>query len=171
MSLGNYIKPVKVKDKGQRGKWAEAEVRKVLQEMSDAKLRFAFNRNLDARAAGGKFPAQPGDFQWFYAFDKATTCNGILEVKQTEFADRLPHENFTQKSFNLVNKRELAGSIVTIIVCHYEEGVTKPKDAVWRMLPLERFRDRGGKGVGSWFFEPGEGVVEFRDIFENMLEI
>lgn len=170
MSLGKYVKPVKVKDKGQRGKWAEAEARKVLQKMSDDMLRFAFNRNLDARAAGGKFPAQPGDFQWFYQdVDCRETINGILEIKQTEEKNRLPHSNFTQESYNMVRKRELAGSRVVVVICHYEAGVTKPVDAVWRVFPLSRFKDRGVKGVGSWFFTEGEGVVEFKDIFKDML--
>lgn len=169
MALARFKAPAKQRDKGDYGKWAEKEVRKVLQEMSDAHLHFAFNRTLDARSAGGKFPAQAGDFQWFYNLPLIDiTCNGIIEVKQVEHLYRLPFKNFETDDYARVHKRELAGSRVLVLVAHKLEKM-KPKDVTWRALPLSYFADRNDvKGVGSWDLSEVP-LVDYKAVLKDLI--
>ena len=51
------------KSPANRGKYAEGKVRDYLKELDSAHVKFTFNRNLDAHAAGGRFQSQAGDFQ------------------------------------------------------------------------------------------------------------
>lgn len=147
--LGAYKKPVKVASVGQRGKWAEAEVQKLLKLKSDADLHFTANRTLDARAAGGRFPAQAGDFVW-YKLSEGVSSNGILEVKEVEHEFRLPFKNLDNDSYARMYKRELAGSQVLVLVAHRLPNM-RPAEVLWRALPLSYFANRNDvKGVGSW---------------------
>ena len=147
MPLGNYVKPVKSIDGAQKGKWAEAEVQKIFRAKSDDNLNFTFNRTLDARSAGGKFPAQAGDFQWFRLQDGAST-NGIIEVKEVQHLYRLPYKNFDKDAYARMRKRELAGSRCIVVIAHKLKDM-KPADVTWRILPLPYFADRN-PDVGSW---------------------
>lgn len=158
MALAQFIKSAAPKkaNLGTLGKWAEGEVRKVLQGLSDADLHFCFNRTLDARAAGGRFPAQAGDFQAFKLHRQGLanlgdySTNGIIEVKEVAHASRLPFKNLDEDSYGRMYKRELAGSRVLVLIAHRWPD-TKPADVVWRALPLSFFADRSKvKGVGSW---------------------
>lgn len=151
MSLAKFKVATVAQDKGQRGKWAEGEVRDVLKAMSDADKHFAFNRNLDARSAGGRFPAQAGDFQWFYLHPPTgDTYNGIVEVKEVQHLRLLPFKNLDTDSAGRMQKREWAGSQVLILVAHRLPKMAS-KDVKWRAADLSYFADRSKeKGVGSW---------------------
>lgn len=148
-----------------RGKWAESEVRKELQAMEAAHLRFTFNRIPDAKA--GSFQPAAADFQWF--FDTALkgsytanegigvfnanfpwTRNGLIEVKEIEHLTRLPHGKFGTEKIAHMKKRQLAGAECMVLVAHKLKGMRKP-DVTWRCAPFEFFRDTVyEKGVGSW---------------------
>ena len=141
MSLSRFAKAAVQKNVAERGKWAESEVRKVLLEMSEKHMRFAFHRITDARSAGGKAPAQAADFWWSYT-DGKTTPHGLLEVKEVEHISRLPYKNLSPESYARMRKRELAGAKVFVLVAHRTD-VT-----VWRFLPLSDFG--GPRPGGSW---------------------
>lgn len=141
MSLSKFTKAAVEKNVAERGKWGESEVRKVLLEMSEKHLRFASHRVLDARSAGGKLPAQAGDFFWSYT-DGKTTPHGLLEVKEVEHATKLPYKNLSPESYARMRKRELAGAKVFVLVAH------RTGETVWRFLPLSDFG--GPRPGGSW---------------------
>lgn len=165
MSLSKFTKAAVEKNVAERGKRAESEVRKVLLEMSEKHLRFASHRVLDARSAGGKLPAQAGDFFWSYT-DGKTTPHGLLEVKEVEHAAKLPYKNLSPESYARMHKRELAGAKVFVLVAHRVPAVTVVKSravglsvasslqatdsttTVWRFLPLANFG--GPRPGGSW---------------------
>lgn len=118
-----------------RGKKPEAEVKKVL-EAHDAKTAaFDWHRNYDAHTAGGRFPRQVGDFEFY-----APGVHGIIEVKEVNHACRLPHKNFNTDAVAKLRKRRLAGGYIYVMVYF------TPLDQ-WRILHLDRFLTRDG---GSW---------------------
>lgn len=150
--------------KGDRGKWAEAEVRKVLASIEKANFRFAFNRIPDAR--GGFLQPADADFQWFYdtGYRGAAplvqpdiwsyTRNGVIEVKEVEHLFRLDHGNFSSDKIGRVWRRHMAGCEALVLVAHKLKGMRKP-DVTWRLVPLKFFRDTVYvKGVGSWDLSP-----------------
>lgn len=176
MPLAQFVRAAAPKKAsvGARGKWAETEVRKVLQGMSDADLHFCFNRTLDARSAGGRFPAQAGDFQSFKLYRQGLanlgdySTNGLIEVKEVEHAFRLPFKNLDEDSYARMHKRELAGSRVLVLIAHRWPD-TKPSAVVWRALPLSYFADRSKvKGVGSWDLS-AVPVADYRQAILNFL--
>lgn len=163
-------------DPSNRGKTAEAAVRKLLKDLEGAHMAFTFNRCLDAHAAGGKFPAQAGDFQAFLAghyntgrvwvpgsaTDPGThlPCgrNFIVEVKEVKHDFRLPHKNYSTDKVARVQKRVLAGTEAIVVVLH---TTTK----TWRAVPFALFQTRTG---GSWDlrqFEPVDMPTALREFF------
>lgn len=155
-----------------RGKVAEAAVKKFLKDTEGAIMEFTFNRCLDAHAAGGKFPAQAGDFQAFYKFDlplgesgfisrmgmPTISRNFIIEVKEVKHDFRLPHGNYSTDKVARVSKRVLAGTEAIVVVLH---TTTK----TWRAVPFAFFQTRAG---GSWDlrqFEPVDMPTALREFF------
>jgi hypothetical protein len=117
---------------GQRGKWAEDQVRSWMKKRSDADARFAFNRYPDARA--GSLQSAPSDFE--------ASCRGthfkveVKEVKITTVATRrLPQANFSVDKVARMNKWRLAGDQCWVVVCHKGEG----RHQEWRLVPLDIF--------------------------------
>ena len=107
-------------DVGQRGKAAEKRVDAVLKKWND-KAGFAYWRLPDTRAARNYLPAQPGDFGFF--------CNkrgGIIEVKATEHAYRLPKGKIAQ--LPMLRVLAMAGAHSVILIHHSKEDV-------WRAVP------------------------------------
>lgn len=136
-----------------RGKFAEGEVRKFLKLLESEALGFTFNRVQDAHAAGGRFAAQAGDFQAFRKFKTAgasdLSANWIIEVKQTEMKDRLPYKNYSEDKVARVVKRQLAGSIPVVLICHGNDA-----KALWRIVPLLVFQSRNPETPsGSWLLK------------------
>ena len=146
-----------------RGKVSEKAVRDVLKDLEKAHMHFTFNRCYDAHSAGGRMPAQAGDFQAFYADTRnayvvLSQCpigptvelkdvtpfqfsrNFIVEVKEVKHDFRLPHGNYSTDKVARVQKRVLAGTEAIVMVLH---TTTK----VWRAVPFDVFRTRTG---GSW---------------------
>lgn len=145
-------------DPANRGKFAEGETKKHLLALETKHARFCFNRNLDAHAAGGKFPAQAGDFQAFgqyftdpdYAASHPNSCcamhtrNFIIEVKETKLPNRLPYKNYSFDKVARVNKRVLAGTEAIVMICHMPAKQ-------WRAVPQAFFAERDPlKPSGSW---------------------
>lgn len=108
---------------GQRGKKAEADVRKFLEAFSRAKVDFDYERLHDARAARGAFQSQAGDFAVY-----APWYHGLLEVKEVEHDYRLPMSRVSAQ-YGRMLKRHLAGGIVLVLVYH---STTKK----WRVVPF-----------------------------------
>lgn len=165
-------------DPANRGKVAEAAVKKFLKDTEGAIMEFTFNRCLDAHAAGGKFPAQAGDFQAFLqgslhltVAEKGVTAlwsrspggvpcprNFIIEVKEVKHDFRLPHGNYSPDKVARVSKRVLAGTEAIVVVLH-----TTTKQ--WRAVPFAFFQTRTG---GSWDlrqFEPVDMPTALREFF------
>jgi len=115
---------------GQRGKWAEGQVKKWMDARSKADARFAFNRYPDARA--GSLQTAPSDFE--------ASNHGVhfkVEVKEVTIpAERksriVPEKNFSADKVARMVKWQLAGDQCWVIVCH------RPMDE-WRLVPLEVF--------------------------------
>lgn len=120
---------------GSRGKYAEGKVRDYLKARSDAVATFDFERILDARSAGGRFPSRPGDFGFY-----TPLCHGLIEVKEVDHEFRLPHKNFSTEQVGKLRKRQMAGGYILILVYH------KPSK-LWRHVEFEYLEGREG---GSW---------------------
>lgn len=118
---------------GQRGKWAEGQVKKWCVARSEASSRFDFYRYPDARA--GSFQVTPADFEAVQNW-----ASYLFEVKEVEHAYRLPEKNFSADKRARMYKRQLAGADCQVIVCHMPEKV-------WRLVPLDVFL---GPRVPSW---------------------
>lgn len=121
-----------------RGKEAEKEVRKILEKFSAKWAAFDYERMYDARSAGGRFPAQVGDFSWFCGIPHNYKF-GVIEVKEVEHDFRLPSKNFSQVP--KCRKRQLAGGVIVVLVNHTTTGL-------WRMPPFQHFAENAG--APSW---------------------
>lgn len=113
---------------GQRGKFAEGEVRKLLERQSNAHAAFDYNRIYDARSAGGRFPGQPGDFGFY-----RTEAHGLIEAKEIGHDHRLPKDKLAQ--LPKLHKRQLAGGTIIVLVFH-------TATELWRMVPFKWLWDR-----------------------------
>lgn len=122
-----------------RGKKAEKTVHKILDTFNSRCAGFTFNRVPDAHAAGGRFPAQAGDFQAFKKTPMASR-NFIIEVKEVKHDYRLPHGNYSEDKVSRVQKRVWAGTEAVVAVLHTTTNQ-------WRLVPFEVFTTRPG---GSW---------------------
>jgi hypothetical protein len=96
-------------DPANRGKEAEHYVQKYLEAYDRKVARFDWKRNHDAHTAGGRFPRQTGDFEFFLP-----QCYGVIEVKEVLKGLRLPAKNFG--GLPKVKKRQLAGGKCYVIV-------------------------------------------------------
>jgi hypothetical protein len=162
----------------EKGKWAEAQVRDVLNDLNTEIAGFAFNRIPDAH--GGFMQPADADFQWFLktryscttnllgeddgARTLTVTRNGVIEVKEVEHLHRLPHQNFSKDKINRMWKRKMAGCEDLVLVAHKLKGMRKP-DVTWRALPLSFFKETEYvKGVASWDLSH-VGLLESMDGF------
>jgi len=120
-----------------RGKSAEKAIATYLSELSQKVAAFDWHRQYDARSAGGRFPAQPGDFAFYSAasvgFFKIPS-HGLIEVKEVEHDYRLPKKNFEKEQIAKLRKRELAGGKIAVVV-----NFTTTKK--WVLVPLKFFRE------------------------------
>lgn len=126
---------LKKKAAGKRGKYAEGKVRDFLVSLKERKTGFDFERKYDARSAGGRFPAQAGDFGFF-----TYGLHGLIEVKEVDHAVRLPEKNFSSEQRAKLQLRALAGGLIVVLVYH------TPLKA-WRVPPPWAF---SGERVPSW---------------------
>lgn len=120
------------KARGSQGKKAEDQVKdyfKSLEHLSG----FDWERNPDARAAGGRFQVRTGDFYAYYkpAGQVFGRCVNI-EVKETKIASRLPAGNFSRDSIARCYKRSLAGVLTLILIHHSTTGR-------WVVVPISVF--------------------------------
>ncbi len=160
--------PKKSSDPANRGKSAEKVIHGLLDKFSDNVAGFCANRVPDAHMAGGRFPAQAGDFQ---AFRKITlnaqaidlgaggilcsdnlkplefSRNFIIEVKEVKHDFRLPSKNYDAAKVARVQKRVWAGTEAVVAVLHTTTGL-------WRLVPFEVFTVR----APSWDLSAYEPV-------------
>jgi hypothetical protein len=125
--------------RGQRGKVAEAAVRKYLERLNTRFSNFDFERKYDARSAGGRFPSQAGDFSFYRRGIANEVLHGLIEVKEVAHDYRLPKKNF--EDLGRPEKRRLAGGIVIVVVLHTTTGY-------WRLPPFDWIYARADKP--SW---------------------
>lgn len=118
---------------GQRGKWAEKQVKTWCTARNLADAGFDWYRYPDARA--GSFQATPADFE---AVQRGIPY--LYEVKEVEHAYRLPEKNFSSDKRGRMQKRAWAGAECWVVICHMPEKV-------WRLVPLAVFL---GPRVPSW---------------------
>jgi hypothetical protein len=164
-----------------RGKSAEKVVHGVLDGFNERVKGFTFNRVPDAHAAGGRFPAQAGDFQ---AFRKMTVTihpheigqqfepisgfpmsrNFIIEVKEVKIvgnaSHNLPAKNYDAGKVGRVQKRVWAGTEAIVVIRFMPMNV-------WRAVPFEVFTTRP---VGSWKLE-GYPVVDLETALAGFMGI
>lgn len=110
-----------------RGKKAEKDVAKYLAEMSARIAVFDWHRVYDARSAGGRFAAQPGDYAFY-----TPHAHGLVEAKEVEHDFRLPKKNFEKEQIAKLHKRQIAGGQICIVI-----NFTTTK--LWRLVPLSFF--------------------------------
>lgn len=134
---------------GERGKSAEAMAREFLVYLDAIIQAFDFERNYDARSAGGRFQSQVGDFN-FYSPERF----GSLEVKELAHDYRLPAKNFKKEQIARLAKRELAGGLILVPVYH-------SKLKRWRLPPFDLFRDN--RDLPSWDLRPYPTYLTLRD--------
>jgi hypothetical protein len=153
--------PVKTANGGpaNRGKYCEKKVKDILDHFEKRNMTFTYNRCLDAHAAGGRFPAQAGDYQAFskrtYTLEPHTlgqqfepihgipmSRNFILECKEVAHSHLLPPKNYSADKVARVQKRVLAGTEAIVVVLH------KKPTFVYRLVPFSVFTQRPARG--SW---------------------
>lgn len=117
-----------------RGKGAEAEVEKCLKRMNELHYSFAYDRQPDARAAGGRLKAALCDFLWWWQYVNASgfhsNVSGLLEVKETKHDYRLTKDKLDQ--LPRMKKVRNAGGKCVVLIHHSTLGK-------WRITPLEFF--------------------------------
>jgi hypothetical protein len=121
---------------GQRGKWAEKQVEKILKEWNTQYASFAWHRLPDTRSAGSYLPANPADYIYFDG-----DYGGFIECKATEHPFRLQKDKLAQLA--VLKKFALAGARSLVIVHHS----TLDK---WRITKLDFFTE----GLPSWDLTP-----------------
>lgn len=132
-----------------RGKYAEAQVKKKLASLESA--RQAFARWPDARS--GSFAVALADF--LIMRDGRMT---LLEVKEVAHDFRLPHENLGLGQIGRMRAWASAGAQADVLVYH---STTK----LWRTAEIHWFHenyrkvDDDGKKVGSWDLRSLEHVT------------
>lgn len=131
-----------------RGKAAEAAVKKILSSMESASMTSA--RWPDARS--GSFVTAPCDF---VALRKGKFV--LLEVKAVEHEYRLPHKNASPDQIARMRNWEAAGADAWVLV-HFAPL------KLWRTETVGYFLQREG---GSWDMRH----LEARPLNEIMLEI
>lgn len=128
---------------GQRGKWAEGQVRTWMKKRSDADACFDFYRFPDARA--GSAQAVPADFETMHRGTHALV--EVKEVKVTAVSTRrLPSTNFSADKVARMMKRRAAGAEGWVIIAHMHPTVGARKKVEWRLVPIDYFKP----GVPSW---------------------
>lgn len=124
---------------GDRGKYAEKEVTKVL-EGWNALANFAFERLPDARAAGGRIKAQISDFMCWHRQRPQELGLGRLaqnlciplEVKSTEHKGGYLLKREALDQLPRLKKAQLAGTVPVVLVYF------KAHD-FWRVAPIDFF--------------------------------
>ena len=120
--------------RAQQGKSAEQQVKDYLKAKAEQLgAGFDYERNPDARSAGGRFQVRTGDFYAYYkpaGWKFGRTAN--IEVKETKIPTRLPAGNFSRDSIARCRKRELAG-VITVILIHHS---TTDR---WVVMPIRHF--------------------------------
>ena len=132
-----------------RGKEAEALVKKILTEMSK-QADTVFYRFPDARA--GSLQTAPADFM--------LVCKGrlaLLEIKEVEHSFRLPHANLTQVP--KLRRYQMAG-VESYVLVYF-----KPEKA-WRVARVDFFLDTSG---GSWDMR-GQALLTLNEIMRLIYE-
>lgn len=119
-----------------RGKKAEKAVATYLGKLSEKIAAFDWHRVYDARSAGGRFAAQPGDYAFY-----TPAAHGLVEVKEVDHEFRLPKKNFDNDQIAKLRKRQLAGGQIAIVI-----NFTPTK--TWRLIPLDHFVNN--LDVPSW---------------------
>lgn len=136
-----------------RGKKAEEAVSKFLKRQKDNIASFDYQRQYDARSAGGRFQSQVGDYLLFrarkYQTERGeelyTIRHGVLEIKQVHHDFRLPNKNFSAEQIAKIRRREMAGADALILVFH-------TTTQTWRAPPFSIFRDE--PNAPSWDLSP-----------------
>ena len=96
---------------------------------------------------------QTGDYQAFYRAESGEALNYVIEVKEIEMfkaperAHRLDYKSMSVDSVARMRRRELAGSIIIILLCHR----LTTRNCVWRSPSFSFFKTREAKTPsGSW---------------------
>ena len=136
------------------GKWAEAQVQATLKSLSAELGNFDWQRLYDAHSAGGRIPAQVGDFLFFLPGE-----HGVIEVKETGSPDKLKRSNFGDQQLALMRIRQLCGGHVWVTVFHTEikEWTVVSLEALQRQL--EKSDTVNVKKIGTTFGNILDGVM------------
>jgi hypothetical protein len=128
------------KELASRGKRAESALAAYLKKTKESHASFDYQRQYDARSAGGRFQSQAGDYLVWRLKD-TVPFSAVIEAKQVHHDYRLPSKNFSGEQIGKLRRRQLAGSGVLILVFHTTTGF-------WRCVPFKLFTDN--PSVPSW---------------------
>lgn len=142
---------------GSRGKDAETRVNDELVKLNREFAIFDYQREYDARSAGGRFQARVADFLWFMP-----SLHGAVEVKEVAHDYRLPKKNFKLSQRARLRARERAGGNVMVLVHH-------STSSKWRYVPLSVF-DENAEGA-SWNLAAYPTVDSVQVFFEPLREL
>lgn len=164
-----------------RGQSAQDAVRDILDKFNTRVAGFTFNRVPDAHMAGGRFPAQAGDFQAFvsgcfwrqtngdFLWHRANPAilagstpasrNFIIEVKEVKHDFRLPQKNYSADKVSRVQKRVWAGTEAVVAVLHTTTGL-------WRLVPFSVFTVR----APSWDLSR-HAIVDIESALANFMGV
>jgi hypothetical protein len=143
-------------------------VRKYLEELNQQIAAFDFERRYDARSAGGKFPAQAGDYGYWRKLyptpERVIKTSGFIEAKETEQDFRLPQKNFSKEKISRLVKKQWAGANIVVLVLHTGLGQ-------WRCPPFSIFEKN--PAAPSWDLSayPLYGSVEAALRGEHVLDL
>ena len=128
-----------------RGKSAEATLKRIFSAYSDGHSNFCFERVLDAHSARGAISSpRTGDFVLYWQ-----GRNAVIELKTVAHDYRLPKANFGLDQRARMKIRELAGSTSLVVVYHSTTDLL-------RVLPLSYF---GTETTGSWDLRETEALA------------
>jgi hypothetical protein len=136
------------KDPGQRGKYAEDKVKALLMKLGEQYADFDWQRMYDARAAGGRFQSQVGDYEFF-----TRERHGVIEAKEIEHDFRLPASKLPQ--LPRLRKRQIAGGLIVVLVLHTTKDM-------WRLVPFDWLWPR--RDQASWDLSEFPGYEKLENI-------
>jgi hypothetical protein len=115
-------------------------MKEYLETLSRKYAAFNYERRYDARSAGGRFPAQAGDFGYWRLLEMGGV-SGFIEVKEVAHDYRLPNKNFDSNKIARLKAKFIAGADVLVLVLHTTIGK-------WRVAPFEIFTEN--PAAPSW---------------------
>jgi len=123
-----------------------------LKRLKETHSSFDFQRQYDARSAGGRFHSQAGDYLIWNLCGLPGIgghCSCVLEVKTVHHDFRLPSKNFNGEQIGKLRRRRMTGSDIVILIFHstsemwsvpnFHIFASNPTAPSWDLSAIPRF--------------------------------